>query len=87
MIHGQVTFKAKLRRGGSDLTLTVGLDHTAGNKSVRTRFQRVVQDIVQFSELVAAETNTGHVIPLYPQPRPAKKLGKASQRLQRRLCA
>jgi len=59
----QVYFQAVGSTGGSGHPAEIGLVGTQGNQSIGVELESIGDKIIQFPCLVAAESETGHIIP------------------------
>ena len=78
-----MTVEPELRRRRGHLPLAVRLHDPARDEGIGARVYRLAQDVVELAQLVAAEADTGAVLALHPEARPAEMRGQALQRLQR----
>jgi hypothetical protein len=75
MKDGKVALESKLRRRRRDLALAIRLYDAARHERINVVGNRVIQNVVEFAELVAAEAQAGSVFSLHPNARTTKVRG------------
>ena len=83
VVDGKVARKAELCRNRRDLPLAVRLHDATRDDRIGAARKRLVQDVVELAQLVAAKNEPCRILALHPQPRSAEMRGQPLHRLER----